>query len=82
MTVDQIKVGKRELRIMNLAQNGDAETTAEVTIESLKSKGLVEIVDGWFLTRGLTGGRAESYNYCFRLTEIGRTILDKNQSDR
>lgn len=80
MSSSEIKVGKRELRIMKLAQKGSAETSAEFTIESLKSKGLIEIIDSWILTRGLTGGRAGDINYCFTLTEAGRSILSSNIS--
>ena len=77
MSIDDIKIGKRELRIMTLACNGTAETSAEATVESLKAKGLIEVEDSWLLTRGLTGGRAGAWNYCFHLTESGRSILDK-----
>lgn len=59
MSSDGIKIGKREMRIMTLACSGAAETSAEATIESLKAKGLIEIEDSWFLTRGLTGGELE-----------------------
>lgn len=77
MPIKDLKVGKRELRIMTLACNGAAETSAEATVESLKAKGLIEIEDSWLLTRGLTGGRAGAWNYCFRLTEDGRSVLNK-----
>lgn len=77
MNDSEIKIGKRELRIMRLAQTRSAETSAEATIDSLQSKGLVEVEDRWLLTCGLTGGRAGSMNYCFRLTEIGREVLSK-----
>ena len=77
MTTHEIKIGKRELRILRLANKGVAETSAEATIESLKAKGLVEIDDSWLLTRGLTGGKAGSWNYCFHLTDSGRKLLDK-----
>lgn len=75
MNFGEIKIGKRELRVMTLAKCGVAETSAEATVESLKAKGLIQIKDSWLLTRGLTGGRARAWNYCFRLTESGRAIL-------